>query len=378
MVRTPALLAWALHVLLVPFYVLPSGLPQPSDLLVLVVVPLAMLGWNGRLAIRSVRIVRVLTWFTLWVTVVNLGWAAVLGKWSEPKDYLIFPFFYIFDLGIFVAVLILFERYREVFIRITLYAVFAAVLFQVAASYVMPGSQLRGSLFFNNPNQLGYYVLLAATLVALTQRRVGLSMITASIALTGCAYLALISASRAAVGGIAMLLCLLLISNVRVIILACIAAFALVNAGGPIDHAIEASKQRAMQGPNPNRGDFLEERGYDRMWDYKEYMVLGAGEGDNVRFTTDPRKAHELHSSFATVLFSYGIPGAVMFVMLVFGILRGASARGAVMLAPTTVYMFAHQGLRFTFFWVILAIFVELQDPKRLPTMRARNAPAPG
>ncbi len=52
--RKPALLTWTIYLVLFPLYIFPSGLPQPGDLLVVLVVPLALQHWNGRLG-RDLR-----------------------------------------------------------------------------------------------------------------------------------------------------------------------------------------------------------------------------------------------------------------------------------------------------------------------------------
>lgn len=358
--QQPALVLWALYVFLIPFYVFASGLPQPSDLLVLVVFPLSLLGWNGKLLKGTPRVIRALIWFTLWTAAVNYAWALFTGKWTGLKDYLVYPVFYAFNVAVFSSGVILYQRYRDRFLRLTAYALFASVIFQVAASFAIGGHQLRGTMFFNNPNQLGYYALLAATLIAIVHRRLRLGTLIVGVGLTGCAYLALISASRAALGGIAVLVILLVFSNLRVILLATAAAVALISVGGPVSNAIDASAQRALQGKD-NGKTFAEERGYDRLWRFKEYMVVGAGEGDNVRFDP-PNREHELHSSFATVLFSYGIVGCVLFLMFVGRLMKGSSFRAAAMLAPVAIYTTAHQGLRFTLLWVLLAVFVALKE----------------
>jgi hypothetical protein len=363
LLRAPALVLWMSYVLLIPFYVMPSGLPQPSDLIIVVLFPFALLGWNGRIGAESATAVRRLLWFTIWVAVVNYGWATATGKWDGLKDYLLFPFFYLFNLGIFTTALILYRRFGDVFLRLTIYCVFADVIILVAASFVVQSDQIRGSLFFNSPNQLGYYALLAATLIVAAQPRLRFGVVKASAALTGCAYLAIISASRAALTGIAILLVLMLVSNLRVIILASVASIALISIGGPVARAIDSAERRT-ESNRETSANFAEKRGYDRMWEYKEYMVLGAGEGNNVRFTDRPKTAHELHSSLATIIFCYGIVGAILFGLFLAAVMRGASWSTSLNLLPVAAYSVAHQGLRFTMLWLLLAAFMTLRSSR--------------
>ena len=356
LMREPALLVWVLFLLLTPLYVITSGLPQPGDWLVVLLVPITVIGWRGALERQQSRMVRALFWFTVWVFVVNFAWALVSLKISR-KDFVLHPFFYLFNASIFVCALILARANRERFLRITVDVVFATIVVQVGASFFYH-AEYRGQLFFNSPNQLGYYALLSACLFAMSQRPLGITRLKASVGVTCCAYLAVLSASRSSVAGICVLLFVLLFSNPRTIILASLAAIALVSLGGPIADAIDISQKRALEDRDPHTS-FAEERGYDRIWRNPHYLVTGAGEGHYERFIAregDHRR--ELHSSFGSVVFAYGIVGMTLFMIFFVRVVRGASLRMMLMLVPALVYTVAHQGLRFTMFWVVLAAFV--------------------
>jgi len=355
LVRSPVLVVWALYLASIPIYVGASGLPQPGNALLFVLVPLALKGWNGKLPASIRRTLRPLAWFTAWVFVVNFSWALIHWKWGL-QDYVLHPLYYIFNAVVFFTALVIYQRHGEVFVRVTGYVVIGVVLFQVVASVVSRGDVTRGTLFFNNPNQLGYYALLSACLIALVQRPVKMSIVTASIALTGCTYLSVLSASRAATAGIGILFVLLVFSNPRLIIVGIIAAVGLLAVGGPIASSMDYSQRRALLERDPN-ADFVEERGYDRLWDYKEHLLLGAGEGDVERFSS-AETAREIHSSAATVLFSYGVVGATLFLLFALRVITRAHLRSTVILVPTFAYTIAHQGLRFTMLWVLLAVFV--------------------
>ncbi len=357
--RKPAVVLWGMFVAALPFYVGRSGLPQPGNAFLFLALPLALIGWNRRLDPNVVKTFRMLLLFTLWVTVVNYGWVLVTGKFSL-RDYAIVPLFYMFNAVAVFCAFVLHRRYGDLFLRVTLYAVMFDVAFQVVASLVYRTDLYRGELFFNNPNQLGYWSLLAACLVAILQKRIGLGLVKASAALTGCAYLAVLSASRAAVAGIIILLAFMVFTSPRVIILAVIAAVVLVGVGGPLADALEKSSIGALQNRDPN-ASFTEERGYQRMWDFKEYILVGAGEGDVLRFVEDPKKANEIHSSVGTVVFSYGIVGTILFMMFFTRLFQGATNRALILLSPVMAYSVAHQGLRFTMFWVVLATFGALK-----------------
>jgi hypothetical protein len=350
--RAPVLFVWGLFLFSVPFYVAQSGVPQPSSLLIFVVVTMALRRWDGKLEKRTYSAFRVLVWFVLWVCVVDYGWSLATMKWGL-EDYVLYPMYYIYNLAIFLVASVLHRDYGDRFLRATISALSASLVLQVAASFVVSGENYRGSVFFNNPNQLGYYALLVACIVALSQPRLKLSVLRVSALLLGCAYLALVSASRAAVGGILILLAVLTITNRKVLAGVLVAAVAALLIGAPVSKVMEGTEKRMEQRKDE---DVLETRGYDRLWNYKEYVLVGAGEGDFERFTDNPEKSKEIHSSAATVLFCYGIVGSVLFLLFVAQVMRAVPWRSLLILVPILSYTVTHQGLRFSILWVVLAI----------------------
>lgn len=365
--RDPALVMWTLYLLLVPIYVFKSGLPQPGDIMIVFLVPVALRGWNGRLPPTQRRVMVALSWFTGWVVLVDLAWAVLTGNYGlvGMDAYLMFPLYYLYNTLLFLCALVLARKHGEAFLRLTTNVVMFTVGFQVLASFVTR-SGTRGVVFFNNPNQLGYYALLAACLIALGHKARGSRLWVSGLALTMCGYLSIVSASRAATAGIGILIVLLVFSNPRVIIAASLAIAGMLSLGGPVSDAIEAAQVRAATRSANSEVDFFEERGYDRIEKNPQYLVLGAGEGGLSRFDDTSRiQRMEIHSSAATILFSYGAVGSLLFLWFVWRVVAGARLRAALVLVPPMLYTIAHQGLRFTMLWVLLAVFVALKDPPK-------------
>ncbi len=362
----PGLLVWCLTLLLTPFYVVSSGLPQPGDALVIFLFPLALARWDGKFDKPTGRMLRALVWFTAWVVLVNLAWAFIQGFWDDPKNFLMAPLFYLYNLAVLIAALILARPDPARFIRLTVDVTLLTVLFQVVASFFYRTDLYRGTLFFNSPNQLGYYCLLAAVLFAMTQQPLGLSRVRAALGVTGCAYLAVLSSSRAALGGILVLLLVLVFANPRAVIIGSVLALGLTMLGGPLSDALDASQSRTLDDRHPDIG-FAEERGYDRIWQYPEYLLTGAGEGAYARFSPAGEAPREIHSSLGTVVFGYGVIGVLLFGTFAFRMARGGSLRSSIMMIPALTYTVAHQGLRFTSFWVIVGAYIMLKQVAARP-----------
>ncbi len=369
--REPALIMWAIFLISTPFYVLNAGMPQPNNLLILLLLPYAKRwrrGWHPSLTYT----LKPLQQFIIWATIVNYGWAVINWRF-DYKEYGLFPIYFLFNYFILFIALAAYNKHRDQFLWLTLYCVFIAVVLQVVLSFISPAGRTRGSLYFKSPNELGYYALLAACLLAISRKRLEFGMAKAGFALISCAYLASICASRAALGGIALLYLLLVVSNPRMIVAGAIVAVALLVVGGPVFDSIEISQERFAVAQHVDTS-FSDERGYSRLWKHYEYLPLGAGEGDWPRFDEPGRKAIEIHSGAATILFSYGVVGLFMFLRFIVRVLRGATTRAMWMMSPVLLYTIAHQALRFSTLWLVIALFIAIKTPQTAP---ARRAPAP-
>jgi hypothetical protein len=245
-------------------------------------------------------------------------------------------------------------------------AVFASVVVRVTAALVLHRAiAFRGIGFFNNPNQLGFFAVVSGSIIALGKRKLGFGAGKAAIGLALCAYLALLSASRAGVIAIGILFALMIISNPKRLFAAVVVVVAVTSIGGPISEAIDGTQQRLTIDRYP-QFSFFEERGYDRILRNKEYLLIGAGEGDVDRFADSTRiGAAEIHSSIGTLFFCYGIIGVSLFVVFLWRVVRGAAVRATFMLAPTLAYTIAHQGLRSTSLWILFGVFVAMKVAER-------------
>ncbi len=368
--RRPSLALWAVFLLTLPIYVSRGGLPKPADALMFLLLPIVFSTWDGKLEKNALVAFRALMMFTGWVVLINAVWMLILDTTIFDALY---PVYYVYNGLVFLAVSILYRRHGDDFLRLTELALYAAVFLQIGVSFFYRGHTHRNTLFFDNPNQLGYYALLVACILSVLQRRLGSSVLRTSIGLTGCGYLAVISASRSAVSGIAVLVILLVFSNPRVIIMATVVAGLLFLVGGPVADAIDSMEQRVSEKQGQETVGFFEQRGYDRILANKEYLLFGAGEQAKSRFAESTRIGRaEIHSSVGTLMFGYGVLGFALFFAFMVRVLRGAPTRLSLILVPPLIYALGHQGLRFSTFWILLAVFVALKSPSR-PTFKPRS-----
>lgn len=369
-IRDPRLVLWSLFVIFFPFYVFSSGLPQPADWLLLILAPVLLKGWSGRLPPAMARPYRALVIFAVYTIVVNLVWSLILGSFTiDLKDgFLLSPMFYIYNSLMFLTFLLMSLRYGDFLLWLTGKLVLISTLVQVALSFITSSNRHRATLLFNNPNQLGYYALLSACILLLAHRKVRMSMWQLTLGLITSSYLALMSASKAALATVAMLSIALVLGRIRTMMVAGVAFTILISTSNPFSDALDRAQQRITDDQSKN---FVEERGYDRILNNPEYCVVGAGEGGYRRFadTTALGGSHEIHSSGGTLIFCYGIMGTLLFGVFLWMILWGSGIRTWIVVGPAFAYGMTHQGLRFTFLWVLLGIAVAL----RMPSTQAKG-----
>ena len=366
----PHLALWSIIVILFPFYFFDSGLPQPGDLLTLLLLVVLVRTWNGRLPPGLVKPLKALVLFVLYVLLVNVVWSfAILTFTLNAKEgFLLAPSLYIFNGLVLFTFMLMFQRYGEFLLWITVRLVLASVFIQLAIAFIVRPSIGRSTLMFNNPNQLGYYALLSACIILLGQKRLRMSTLQVTAGLAAASYLALLSASKAALGSIAALGIVLVITRVRMIVVAGLVFSALIFTSNPFSRAMERAQHRIETDQSLG---FIQERGYDRIMAYPEYWFVGAGEGAYGRFTeVSAIGSHELHSSIATLFFCYGIVGVVLFGIFLWGTMWGAGLRAWVIVGGALAYGMTHQGLRFRLLWLLVGMVSAL----RVLAKRERDA----
>jgi predicted RND superfamily exporter protein len=109
-----------------------------------------------------------------------------------------------------------------------------------------------------------------------------------------------------------------------------------------------------MNAIGQDKDDSAAGRGYDRILHDFQYTILGAGEGEYWRH--DSVWKGEIHSTFGTLLFCYGVVGLALFIVFLFYVYRSNRVAFLLYLMPVFVYSVVHNGLRATPFWMLLAL----------------------
>jgi hypothetical protein len=370
--RNPYLLLWVLFLIAFPFYVMPSGMPQPSSAFMVALLVFMIASLPLQLPRSSVSTAQALLLFLAYVVVVNLMWTIALSRFTLSGRYgfLIQPTYYIYNVALFLAGVVLYTRFSRPFLFATTYGAMASLALQTLVSLAHLTSS-GNHLWFNNSNQLGYYAVLSASIVTFGAKRVRVPGWLQVAAICASGYLAVFSASRAALISVGAMALFSFFSRPRTLVVSLLlltAAFAVFD---PAADRLEHSARR-FTWMKEDTG-----RGYDRIIQNPEHWLVGAGEGGYDRFADSSIGQHELHSSLGTVFFSYGVVGTLLFALFLLELLRRSGVVAVLQLLPAGVYGLAHQGLRFSLLWVLLVLLLGVGNDERTARRAASRALAP-
>jgi len=349
---------WLLYLVLSPVYVLPKGMPQPADYLLLAgIIPgvaLFFLKSTGR--VHPAYIAGFL--FVALSVLVNLTNYAFIGG----ERFLLSALYYPYNFLVFCYVVYLFRKDMPRAMYLTALGITLAVVMQyIWAGFVEHGGR-RMTGGFDNPNQLAYWALLCAGMLVFLRRHgrfSGLDMLVLGL-LGAIQTLAL---SKAGIICSSVLFVYLFLTpqvprkakTVMGALAVGLLSYAALN-WTQVQSVLENFDVIARLASIGAEGDdSLLGRGYNRLWEHPEFLLFGAGEGGFERFRT-LGSSNELHAGLATIIFSYGILGAALFALFLFYIFARQPKYVWVILGCVLLFSLTHQAFRFTHFWVFLGI----------------------
>jgi len=358
---------WIGYLVFLPFCLYSSGLPQPGDILLGLAVLLNLA--KGQLKFNRVQtsVLMMLALFVTYVFIVNTVWAIHLGNFgvSTKASPVFTSAFYIFNAMVFLTAMVIADRAREEFLALTFKGIVVSVLSQVLLLPISLGLSSRQALFFNNPNQLGYYALVGAVLIFVISQIIRTNALMRLAGLVACLILAALSLSKAAMMGIAILMFFGVMQRPMVMLPPAILLGLLVYITPFGQERLDLLEAR-LETVGESSDDSLDERGYDRIINQPEYWPLGAGEGAYFRFDS-VLSTGEIHSTWASTFFSYGFVGTSLFLAFLYMVFRGKPRFILLSFVPIVFYGITHNGSRESLLWIYFAIIASL------PTAQTRT-----
>ena len=337
-----------------PIYLFPSGRPQLAHIVFMAFAFLSLerksANWHSGNAYLLLIILSVLILIRQSCFVV-----------SENIDVLL-PCLYIFyNVFVFIAVNNYMSNHGLSALRpAVLISILIAVLGVVTSGFSLVASEdvgYRAIGTFNNPNQLAYYSICLLGIATILFLRQGISKFEFALVFVGCVFLSVLSLSKAAMVSIIFYLVIFLrwreFKRFIPILLIFLIAVSLLLANFNIED-LKLFNRLAQIGSDGD--DNMMARGYGVLFDPDIRIIFGWGEGYVERVI-----GHEVHSTIGNVLISYGLPGFFLFVaflLLVFHrLFKHLGLVGAIgVMLPVMLYGLTHNGVRFSLFWIYLAV----------------------
>lgn len=240
---------------------------------------------------------------------------------------------------------------------------------------------------FNDPNQFGFYILLScSTIYILNNKLSKKSTISNLLFMSISTFLIFQCASTGMFLGISIFLGLYLVNlfikmnkkNVGKYIIVAIILVLFVNLVNFIfpnnffekvttSNIVERTKKKVN---NFDTGEvsFAQERGLDKITMYPQYVIFGAGEGVYERFQT--YYVNEMHSTFPSMLFYYGIIPFMFVVLWFLGKLKNIKFDYIVPTVAIIMESFTLLNQRQLLFWVFFILIYyfnnEYKDDERV------------
>lgn len=341
-------------------YLFQSGLPQPADFVMSLAILFSFfyaLIHRGDMGLGSIP--NSLFFLSIWVALVGIVWAIVFSSGL----FLMEPIFWVYNVLVSSMTLFILRDGKNGQGLISQAIIIALTLSALGATLALRDPMGRNAGFFNNPNQLAYFSICAtACLMVLNDFRMSSTKIIVGYVLGGVGLMS--SASLGAMAAATSLVLALIVANARSFVGfvslplgVVVIIFALVNFDNYFDSAITNTLESRIERAATKVDDLYTERNYQRIFYFPEYNFLGAGSAlHEERFF--PHGRHEIHSSFGALLFNYGIIGLLLFMAYLFSVVRRANIAMLLTASAPLIYSLTHMGLRFTMFWVLLAIIL--------------------
>lgn len=367
MQKTFILGVFSLFILLQPFYLWSSGLPQIGDLFGFLFIIISLIIFKKVKIPYDITLIIFFVFF--WIVIVNGIWGIIL---NEARSLGLMSLTYLFNFLLVYTVATAVFKYGDQFLKLLLILLAITLVSQFFLLLVIPSDSTRQTAFFNNPNQLGYFSLLTLSLFIIISKRIKVSFILRLTVYYSAVLITFYSLSKAAMISTICLIMIelgiLLFLNKNklnglflTIITVLSVPFIITNKSKILAIPLISSVYNRVNTVGQDGDDNLAGRGYDRLFNHDEYLIFGAGEGMYQRFDSIPG---EMHSTFGNFIFSYGIIGFFMLSFMIFLLIRKSVVSVYYPLFFLLMYGITHNGIRQSMLWIIISIIFTISVMK--------------
>lgn len=370
-----------LYLFLKPYYLFKSGGIQISDIFLIVAFIFMLLTKNNKKVIKDIVNHNIqMLFFLVFVIIINVLYYIVFLN----SKFLISTIYFVF---IFIAILLfeyILENNNVVFLekidrifKVNIIIQFFIAILGIGRYY--DSSRYMGT--FNDPNQFGFYILLSLFFLffyAVSKKK---SFVLYYLL---CLYLIIRSASTGMLLSFAIFTILYIVyylksKNFKMVIrnfpiyLIIIATIILVlliiiNSNPRIKEKIDNVQyisfvmnrifdkfDRMEATTDTNTMSIFEERGYDKLFNYPQYLLFGAGEGNYSRFM-DNSVVGEIHATLPSILFYYGLLPTIILVKWILNNIKNIDKKYFIVFIALLIESFTLLNQRQVLFWIIILV----------------------
>lgn len=357
-----------LYMALKPIYLFESGGIQISDVVLLFAIVADIVNSGGRIRLSKMgsefRIV--LIGVVLYQFIVNLLW-----YFNYPDSRLLMSSaFYIYNtIALFYFVSIARKYGNDVLKKSIIIGIIISELVSLMGVVLNRGQSVRGTGFFNNPNQLGLHGLLMISLLFFTTDYTNV-FIRYSIAIIAV-LLIFVSASKAALLALFVYAFFYvifvdkksttksLIRKIALLILVAILSYLFFyssNSTISSNQTIMYMRYRILNMSRESDSNLATGRGYARILEMGYNLMWGMGEGAYDRFQI--MYDHEVHSMIANIFVSYGVIGMIGYIIVHTYLLvdKKRTLYNIAGYSGLFLYGISHNSIRNTLLWMVFAL----------------------
>ncbi len=333
------------------FYIFPSGLPQPAHMSIIFSFLLSGILYN-KIKISDSRNLII---FVIYASFINVFFTLLIGDLS----YIVSTIYWIFNLILFsVLVNLNISSIKKLFhylrFIIPTSLIINIVIWAVGAGRYDFNPRYNG--YFNDPNQMAFWVLCSCAMGLILFNNLKLKIIIYFLSF----FLILLTMSRSSTIGFLVLTLGLFFQHkgrlelkiifTLIALLVGIASFFILLHFGFLDNII----MRFSEGIESN-AEQASDRGFTNLINYPQYLLLGAGQG---AFYLYSETGNEIHSTWLGIIFYYGVIGLFLFVSFLFNIYRKLDFAEKIIFLGPMFYGFFTYSARTLVFWFLVSIFL--------------------
>lgn len=350
---------WLLAISASQFYIFKSGVPQPAHL-VIIALFFYYFYYSKQIVINifSYNYVAPIGFFVLYAILIN----TIFGSINLDFSFVFSSVYFLFGLLTLVATFFSLVKDSNN-VKPIMFSLYAGLLLLFIFSFLKVGRFdffPRFNAFFNDPNQMAFWALCVSSSFFLLSSVYKTNVILVASSFVMLVFIILSSASRSALVGIIPVLLGLVILNkdyftsISAKIVGIFFAFTFISYFIYSISGMEQTQYLMDRFVTTETDQQLSDRGYDRFSSYFEYLLFGAGQGADFRFNS----THEIHSTWAGVLFYYGFIGFSFFIYFLIKIFISLSLAEKLIFLSPLMYSFSTFGARTPIFWVFIAVAI--------------------